>query len=271
MFRAPLPGGRGTIRADRILQAAREMGITGVDIGSVTAVTINRPGRTIARSEMEEHIARAAAERGVLGDLAVVLDDHVTTRLVDANRTDALKTVSFSRDARANRFEARLLLAGAPDGSEAWVVTGSIVETREIAVPATDIERGDAIQAKDLITIKRPASQVSNEVIRPASELIGMVPRRALRAGEPVKQVDVAKPILVDKNQLVTVTYSTKGLSLSMRGRAQNAGSMGETIKVQNPQSKRMLEGVVTGAGQISVSPTAPTATLAEAPTPTLR
>lgn len=267
MFRAPLPGGRGTIRTDRILLAAREMGLTGIDTGSITAVTITRPGRTIARTEMEEHIARAANERGVLGDLAVLLDEHVTTRLVDANRMDALKTVSFVRDARANRFEARLMLAGAPDGSEAWIVTGSIVETREIAVPAIDLERGDAIQAKDLILIKRPASQVAGEIIRPASELIGMVPRRALKAGEPVRQADVAKPILVDKNQLVTVVYSTKGLNLSMRGRAQSSGTMGESIKVQNPQSKRMLEGTVSGPGQITISPITPTATLAEATT----
>ena len=33
VFRAPVPGGRGTIRAERIVQAARELGILDIDAG----------------------------------------------------------------------------------------------------------------------------------------------------------------------------------------------------------------------------------------------
>ncbi len=84
-----------------------------------------------------------------------------------------------------------------------------------------------------------------------------MVPRRTLRAGEPIRNADLAKPILVEKNQLVTVVYSTGGLTLSMRGRAQSAGSMGEAVRVQNPQSKRIVDGVVSGPAR-SPSPHRP-------------
>lgn len=268
LFRAPQPGARGTIRADRIVDAAREMGIRGIETADVVAVNVVRPGRTISRDEMQLAISRSAAERGSLGNLDVMIDDHHAARMVDAARSDAIKVTSFNRDMRSGRYEARLTLSGATDGMDGWTVTGSIVEMREIAVPTTDIERGEAIQAKDLVIVKRPAAQVAADVVRPLSDLIGMVPRRALKAGEFIRSADLAKPILVEKSALVSVIYQTRGLTLSMRGRAQASGSQGDIIKVQNLQSKKIVEGVVTGPGQITIAgPVAPQAALSEAAT----
>jgi flagella basal body P-ring formation protein FlgA len=268
LFRAPQPGARGTIRADRILDAAREMGIRGIEAGSIVAVNVVRPGRTISRDEMQLAISRSAAERGSLGNLDVMIDDHHAARMVDAVRSDAIKVASFNRDLRSGRYEARLTLPGAPDGMDGWTVTGSIVEMREVAVPTSDIERGEAIQAKDLIIVKRPVAQVASDVVRPLADLIGMVPRRTLKAGEFVRSADLAKPVLVEKSALVTVTYQARGLTLTMRGRAQASGSQGDVIKVQNLQSKKMVEGVVTGPGQITIAgPIAPQAALSEAAT----
>ncbi len=210
MFRAPQPGHRGTIRTDRIIEAAREMGIRGIDTGDVVSVTITRPGRTISRDDMQQAVARVAAERGALGNLDIVLDDHHAARLVDASRNEAIKVAQFNRDARTGRFEARLTLPGGPEGLEGWTVTGGIVEMREVAVPVSDLDRGEAIQAKDLVIMKRPAAQVGSDVVRPLSDLIGMVPRRALKAGEMIRSADLAKPILVEKAALVTVTYAAR-------------------------------------------------------------
>jgi flagellar basal body P-ring formation protein FlgA len=265
VFRAPAPGARGTIRADRVLAAAREMGVTGLELTGARSVTITRPGRTISRGDMQDSIRQAFALRGAKGDLDVILDDHHAARTVDVVRDEPLKVIALARDPSNGRFEVKMALANANTG-ESWILTGSIVETREVAVPIADLDRGDALQAKDLTIVKRPASHVGNDIVASMSDLVGMIPRRVLKAGEPVRQADLAKPILVEKNQLVTVTYSGKGISLSMRGRAQSNGAMGETIRVLNPQSKRMLEGTVSGQAQVTISaPPAPAATLADA------
>lgn len=266
VFRAPVPGARGTIRAERVLEAARELGITGIEPGAVKTVAILRPGRAISRKEMEDVIAQSATKRGNADNLGVMLDETSGARVVNAALVEGLQVASLKRDVQSGRFEAKLMLPGGTEASESWIVTGSILETREILVPASDLDRGDAIDAKDLVLVKRPAGQVAADVVLTKEDLIGMVPRRVLRAGEPIRSSDIARPILVEKNQLVTVVYIAKGFSLSMRGRAGTNGVMGETIKVQNPQSKRFVEGVVTGPGQISVTGTTPQpATLAEA------
>lgn len=266
VFRAPSPGARGTIRAERIVEAARDMGIHGIEIGDITAVVVNRPGRLISRDDMQQAVSRLANERGLPAGLDVMLDEHHAPRMVDMARQDAIRVVHFQRDVRNGRFEARLALANGTETGEAWSVTGSMLEMREIAVPIGDLDRGEAIQAKDLVLIKRPAAQVGADIVRPIGDLVGMVPRRALKAGEPIRSGDLAKPILVEKSALVTVTYSSRGLTLAMRGRAIGSGSMGDVIKVQNMQSKKVIEGIVSGQAQVNIAaPIAPQASLTEA------
>lgn len=267
VFRAPAPGARGTIRVDRVLAAAREMGIDGIEAAGFRSIVVSRPGRAISRLDMQELIGSTVSARGARGDLDVILDDHLATRTFDISRTEAVKVVKLTRDSASGRFEAKLALAGA-ETSDSWIVTGSIVETRDVAVPVSDLDRGDAVQAKDLTIVKRPASHIGADIITSMSDLVGMIPRRALKAGETVRQADLAKPILVEKNQLVTVVYASNGLMLSMRGRAQANGSMGDTVRVHNPQSKRMIEGTVSGSAQVTITTfSPPPATLADAGT----
>lgn len=265
VFRAPAPGTKGTIRADRVIAAARDMGVEGIETGALRAVTIHRQGRVISRVDLQGIVAKALAERGARGDLEIVLDDHISPRTVDANRRDDIRITRLVRDPATGRFEARASLEG-DLASDSWVLTGSVLETRAIAVPAQDIERGDAIDARKLVVVRRPVNQITADMVTADGDLNGMVPRRQLKAGEPIRNADLAKPILVEKNQLVTVIYHSSGLTLSMRGRAQGAGTMGEAVRVQNPQSKRIVEGVVSGQAQITISaPPAPTPSLAEA------
>jgi flagella basal body P-ring formation protein FlgA len=52
----------------------------------------------------------------------------------------------------------------------------------------------------------------------------------------------------------VTIVYEVPGMTISMRGRASDAGALGDTIAVVNPQSKKTLQGQVVAPGKVSVS-----------------
>ncbi|HRE19623.1 MAG TPA: hypothetical protein PKW21_01125, partial [Rhabdaerophilum sp.] len=167
VFRAPAPGTRGTIRADRVIAAARDMGIVGADkitLGGVESIRIIRPGRVVSRHDMQNAIARAFSERGAKGDIEVVLDDHLQPRLFDLTRTEELRVVSLLNVAPGGRFEARISLSGDTSG-DSWVVTGTMMETREIAVLATDTDRGEALQKRDLTLVKRRVGTLPNDVV----------------------------------------------------------------------------------------------------------
>jgi flagella basal body P-ring formation protein FlgA len=58
----------------------------------------------------------------------------------------------------------------------------------------------------------------------------------------------------VQRNEIVTVIYEVPGITLTVRGKANEGGAEGDVIEVLNVQSKRNVHGVVTGPGRVLVS-----------------
>ncbi len=57
----------------------------------------------------------------------------------------------------------------------------------------------------------------------------------------------------MQRSDTVTIVYEAPGLTLTLRGQAQEAGALGDTISVLNVQSKRVVQGVVSGPGRVTV------------------
>ena len=71
---------------------------------------------------------------------------------------------------------------------------------------------------------------------------------RNLQAGEPLRQSDVRPAILVRKGQIVVLTVSMPGgLQVTLRSEALQDARLGDTVSVRNPESGRVMNGVVTG------------------------
>jgi flagella basal body P-ring formation protein FlgA len=80
-----------------------------------------------------------------------------------------------------------------------------------------------------------------------------MAPRRGLRAGTPVRVSEIRRPLLVEKNSLVTIYLKTPLMSLSAKGKALESGGQGDTVRIRNNQSKHVIDAVVTGASTVTV------------------
>jgi len=81
-----------------------------------------------------------------------------------------------------------------------------------------------------------------------------MAARQPLRAGQNLRRGDLMKPELVGRNEPVTLIFQAPGISLTVRGTAMEPGTEGDVINIVNTQSKRQIQGVVTGPGQVTVS-----------------
>lgn len=138
------------------------------------------------------------------------------------------------------------------------VATPAMADGARVVVPAHDIMRGQTISDSDLtyqtISGDRP------DAVTAIGELSGMQARRFLHAGEPVREDDVKKPVLVTKGSTVTMTFEEPGIALTATGKAMSEGGMGETVTVLNPISYRQISAIVTGAGQVQAASLAPTA-----------
>ena len=89
-----------------------------------------------------------------------------------------------------------------------------------------------------------------------------------------LRTADIAKPDLVQRDDNVTLIFQSAGLYLTIRGKALDTGTEGDTVSVLNLQSKRTISGIVIGRDQVAISvatprlPQAIDTPAAEAPAP---
>jgi flagella basal body P-ring formation protein FlgA len=105
------------------------------------------------------------------------------------------------------------------------------------------------------VTVRRPKSELGPNILRESEQAVGLAAKRSLRAGQVIRQADLAKPELVTRNEAVTIAYVVPGIVVSIRGQALEPGAMGDVINVLNVQSKKTLQATVTGPGRVSVTP----------------
>jgi flagella basal body P-ring formation protein FlgA len=114
------------------------------------------------------------------------------------------------------------------------------------------VERGEILQPADLTTLRRPKAQ-GGGIAEPAAA-IGLAARHALRPGQPLAAADLMKPEIVSRNETVTLIYQAPGIMLTLRGQAQDSGALGDAIGVLNVQTKRVVQGVISGPGRVTVA-----------------
>ena len=124
----------------------------------------------------------------------------------------------------------------------------------DVAVPAHDIARGALIGEGDLAYKPIPVLRANTSIVRAFADAAGREARRALRAGELIRESDLKRPTLVAKGANVTMVFEAPGMQLTAVGRALAEGGEGDSIPVLNPTSYRQVSAVVVSAGTVRVS-----------------
>ena len=77
--------------------------------------------------------------------------------------------------------------------------------------------------------------------------------KRPLKAGQVLRQSDVAVAPVIHKNDLIRVVVKTGQMTLSVQGKALQDAALGQTVRVVNVASNRQLSGTVVDAGTVAV------------------
>lgn len=262
IFRAPVPGESGTIRAERIAEAARDHGIASLDMQALTTVTVRRSGRIVKIDEIARAVTAALqAERGTARDTEIELTVGTTEFIVESDRQAPVSVTRLTYDPSSGRFEAILSVEGSVVAQQAnWKVSGGISDWIRVPVLVRAVLKGDVVNSSDITMERRRRGEIGADVGDP-DQLVGLAARRPLPRGQVLRDGDVAKPELVERNTAVTMVLEQPGLKLTLRAKALQSGSQGEIVQVQNLQSKRVLDAVVIGPGRVSVGPALPART----------
>ncbi|WP_426408062.1 flagellar basal body P-ring formation chaperone FlgA [Bradyrhizobium ganzhouense] len=256
VYRSPDLGTTGALPVAQVLGVLRAKQVIGVMTGDIKEVQVTRLARTFANKDLENAVASALERRFGLGDAAnitVTFDRGVSDMRLDASNTGALQPVATRYDARSGRFDLAFEINNDSNPAPTKLrLTGTAIETVEVAVLTRDVERTETLKSSDVAQERRPKAEVPGEAAT-RDRTVGMQLRRPMRAGTPIRVADIAKPEFVSRDQSVTVIYQVPGIYLTTRGKAIESGAEGDTVSVLNLQTKRTLTGVVTGRGQVTV------------------
>jgi flagella basal body P-ring formation protein FlgA len=258
LFRAPKPGTTGNVSIGRVVEAVRRLGYEQISTGGITEISVTRTGRSITRQAISAAIADhlvflGHAQKGTIIDIR--LDPSVTGFAVEQAAAGPLRVVRMDASPAARRFSATITVEGSQLVRSGISVSGFAEELIEVPTLARPVNRGEMISPSDVLMKPMPLSQIGQSTIMRIEQVAGMAARRALRADRPVAGSDIMRPLLVRKDDMVSIVYRQIGLTLTVRGRAISQGAEGDMVTVLNLQSNRMLRGTVGADGSIIVLP----------------
>ena len=134
-------------------------------------------------------------------------------------------------------------------------LSGRVQEMIELPVPRRALVPGEVVTAADLHWTRLRIGLARGEVVRASAQAEGQAVRRTVAAGQPIQLADLGRPIIVTKGAPLVLSLQGPGIALTAQGVANEAGGLGERIRVTNPYSRAVLEAEITGPGQARVVP----------------
>lgn len=102
-----------------------------------------------------------------------------------------------------------------------------------------------ALENREIVDLEGCATQLDG--------LAGLVARRALEPGSVVRMKDFVQPVWVKAGEIVTLIAEGTAFSISAAARARQAGKQGDTILVQNLDSRQVVAATVVRPGEVRI------------------
>jgi flagella basal body P-ring formation protein FlgA len=256
IFRSPDLGTRGAVATDRIVDAIRPHQLIDIDTRGLSEVVVTRSSRTITGPEIAARISQALSGHFGLGEarnVTVYFDRDIHNLQVEPDATGELQVLGLTYDPRTTRFDVTFdLPSSATLHRQPARYTGTALETVPAVTVQHPVEHGEVLKESDLAIVRRPKTE--SAAITDMSAVVGLAARHPLRPDQPLRMADLMKPEIVARNDTVTIVYQAPGLMLTLSGQAQEAGALGDTIGVLNVESKRVVQGVISAPGRVTVA-----------------
>jgi flagella basal body P-ring formation protein FlgA len=256
IFRAPDLGTTGAVSADAVVEAVRAHALVGLDTAGLSEVVVIRASRTIPAKQIEDGVAAALSKQFSLGEpknIAVNFEREIRAIQVEPSAKGEPRIARITYDARTTRFDATVEIPTGIAGRGILRLSGRAVAAVDIVTVTRSIERGAIVKDGDVTIERRARAEIGRDVITDRDLVVGFAARAALQPGKPIRTADLMKPELVQRNETVTLVYEVPGVMITVRGKAMEGGAEGDVISVLNEQSKRTVQGVVTGPGRVTV------------------
>jgi len=116
-----------------------------------------------------------------------------------------------------------------------------------------NLKKGDIVTARDIANKEVFLSEDKGNYPSEIQDVIGKVIKKDMNAGTVFTNDMIEDNYVIKKNEIVSIVAQSKRLSVETKGRAEEKGRIGDTIRVKNMTSQKEILGKITGSGVVNV------------------
>jgi flagella basal body P-ring formation protein FlgA len=255
LFRAPQPGTTGMVSLEAVRRAGALIGLTEFENVGIARVRVARAATVVDAVLLQNLIAQNLEARGIVqSDVtpSITLSNPAITFNAEAV-ADPVKLVDLRYIPSTGTFTARFQLAGTDLPVN---VDGRIELMVEIPHLAAQRPAGTILTPADIEMKLVPLRTAEGGGFATIDQLVGKALQRQGRGGLMLKSTDVIEPLVVSRNQMVTVYFRTGPMTLTVKGQSLGNASAGQPVQVLNLASKKILNGTALPNGGVEMTST---------------
>lgn len=273
LFPAPPAGRQRTVRLREIqdLLSLRSVDLVGCRFSGASVVEVHGQaiqGPTTTRRVAEQ---RKPLSLSTVQQVEQAVADAVARHLATAANSRATWRVDVKLNVESARIVAalggpllatggeqpwlgpqRFVLRGAA-GGEPVEINADVSLPEMIVVAARSLQRGETVTKSDVELQAAPRNTRLDGHVQDLQEVVGLETTRAIPQGLVITDSYVRRPILVRRNEVVTVYVRASGLSIRTEARAMDNGSRGDLVAVQSLLNREKFSARVVDIQEVEV------------------
>jgi flagella basal body P-ring formation protein FlgA len=242
---APAPGAQRSFSAGELSRLAASNGV----VIEAAGVCFERKLTPLTK---EQVLAGLRASLPAGAELELLEFSHV--RIPDG-------TVEFSRSGLPPARQDSPRDSGVWRGSVKYAAAQSMPVWAKvrvwISIPSVfavqDLQPGKAIEADQIRMGNIDSGPYSKSESLTAEQVVGLAPRRPIRAGQLIPRSALEMPLLVEQGEMVGLEVRVGGAFLKSKVRAQGSGRAGDTISVRNIESGKTFQARIIRKDWVAV------------------
>jgi flagella basal body P-ring formation protein FlgA len=251
----PAPGKDMVLDARTLMRIAIALDLPWRPDSSADSVTVRRDAVVIEQSAIDAGLRDALVSKGLDSLFEIAYSAGAPAIALKPGLPATFDVSALELDRTRDTFRATISAPSADDPQAVLNLSGTIRHMVQVPVLKSTLKNGDIIGARDIDSIAVYARDLQSDMVLDGESIVGLTPRRVAPAGKPLRGMDLEAPELVSRGDNVTLVFDSAPLFLTAKGKALQNGGMGDLVRVVNVASNRPIEGIITGAGQVSVTP----------------
>lgn len=156
---------------------------------------------------------------------------------------------------KGTRLSARTIVGVRCSGSRPWkvYVPVEVVIRRTVMVLKTSLPKGHLLTPADVVAERRDVARLTGAYVASLESIAGQRLKHAVTGGAILKPSMLAADKIVRRGQTVTLIVDADAMNIRMAGTALMDGALNQRIRVENPASGRIVEGLVRSPEYVEV------------------